>query len=220
MRLLIKMKLPKLDTAILLRLFTPRGYCRESSELLSLFQMHQSQRTSDDASSLVDSVRRSREAGWLEVLFVYFDRDLTHGHFFRTAVDNWAMYNRGGAFLNRFGNPHFFNRPSSKDRRLPLMDFQSGAARVLMEGPLVKGQLIVDHAVPISQLHAIIRQSRPANRFDIERELLRLYRLGVITRAEDGRLAKSEMPRGWSPASGSPFARYEAAGIIAPNVDG
>jgi hypothetical protein len=160
---------------------------------------------------------KKHETGWLEVLFVYFHRELAHGHFFRTAVDNWSMYRRGNVFLSR-GKPRFFNKPKSDDRRLPLMDFVSNGAKILMRSvAATTDQLIVDHAIPISQLHKIIRESKPRCVGDVEAILLRSYRLGVITYEEDRKLRdaglQSKMPSDWSAETGSPYARYHAVGI-------
>lgn len=104
---------------------------------------------------------------------------------FRTAVDNWAMYHKGGCFLSKRGSPIFFNKPNSKDERLGLMDFQSEEAWSIMNGDPVDGRLIVDHAIPVSVLHSIIRESRPSSPEDIEAILLKTYRLGVLTYEED-----------------------------------
>jgi hypothetical protein len=150
----------------------------------------------------------------LDVLFAYFQGQLFHAHFFRTAVDNWFMYNRGGPFL-KTGKPWFWNKPRSNDKRLPEMHYHSVEASKLMDSrEVLKGKLIVEHAVPISQLHKIIRDNKPESPEDIKKTLISLYRLGVVTYEEDKRLRKSAMPFGWSPNTGNPFARYEAAGIV------
>jgi hypothetical protein len=162
-----------------------------------------------------EETRSRREAGWLEVIHTYFKHDLAHGHFFRTAVDNWAMYRRGGCFLNRNGGPKFFNKPRSDDERLKLMDFQSDAAWSIMNGAAIDAKLIVDHVVPVSVLHSILRKSMATGPKEIEQILVQTYRLGVLTYEEDQNpvLAKSLMPDNWQTGRDSPFARYERAGI-------
>lgn len=83
-------------------------------------------------------------------------------------------------------------------------------------------RLIVDHAVPVTVMSAMMFDPEPGEEVErtaegIHAHLTRWYRLGLLTPDEDARLnsagLRSAMPRGWDRRS--VFARYEAVGIAA-----
>ncbi|NJC05766.1 hypothetical protein GGQ97_001559 [Sphingomonas kaistensis] len=79
----------------------------------------------------------------------------------------------------------------------------------------------MDHAVPVKVLRELLLNASKPTLEIIDSYMRSLYRLGAITRSEDGRLndagLRSRMPEGWT-AQCSPYARYEAAGITAQQL--
>jgi len=137
---------------------------------------------------------------------------------FRTFFDNWFAFKEGGPFLNGNSRPHWYNNPCP-DRHgeaLRRAHFVSAAAARTLAG-LARERLMKDHAIPVAVLRDMLFEKQPQTVEEIRAFMLRHYCFGIITEEEDGILNKaglrSQMPAGWTPAD-SPFARYEALGII------
>lgn len=144
---------------------------------------------------------------------------------FRTFIDNWYGYYKGGDFVNRNGKPKWFNKPNPKKEKSALlqMDFISKNAKKLIDGlDDSKGTLVKDHSIPVKILRKLMinGDSGPIIGIcNIEDFLLNHYRLGVITKTEDAlfrdkKLDKkliSEMPKNWD--GKEHFARYHVVGI-------
>jgi len=165
----------------------------------------------------MDSIRL--ELACLEHLIIYIDSGERSSSFFRTLIDNWNAYHRGGHFLNRNGGPHWFNRVTKKDRAklapaLEQMDIVSPRAAAILDGR-VEGVIVKDHAIPSAFIRDRMLAERPSTPDQIREFLLSWYRLGVITEDEhkllDDRDCRHTMPPGWNGAPG--FARYVYAGI-------
>lgn len=140
----------------------------------------------------------------------------------RTFFDNWFAFRVGGPFLNRNSRPHWFNNPCP-DRHgeaLRRAHFISVTAARVLAG-ISRDRLVKDHAIPVSVLRDIIFDDQPESLEDVRALMLRHYRIGIITHAEDGELSRaglrSDMPHGWR-RDGDPFARYREAGITAQDL--
>ncbi len=86
-------------------------------------------------------------------------------------------------------------------------------------------RLIVDHAVPIGVMADMLFDSHSRDKVELSRDytrshLVKWYRLGLISHAENSRLdvsgLRSRMPSDWDWTD--PFARYRAAGIVSSIV--
>lgn len=150
---------------------------------------------------------------------IYIDSGERSSSFFRTLIDNWNAYYRGGPFLNRNGSPHWFNRVTAKDRAklapaLELMDIISPQAAAILDGK-VEGVIVKDHAVPSALIRDRLLAERPETPEHIRDFLQSWYRLGVITDEEhkllNDRGCRHTMPSAWAGTPG--FARYIHVGI-------
>lgn len=132
----------------------------------------------------------------------------------RTFVTNWFAYTNGGPFLNRNGRPRWLNKfhPVKHAILLEACHLCSLEAAKLMGVTGERGDLIVDHAIPFSELRKLL-DAAPKTNAGIVQCLKENLRLGVITTAENKKLdslkLRSSMPTGRSGAR----ARYEFAGI-------
>jgi hypothetical protein len=158
---------------------------------------------------------------YLQYLELYLSAKDENGSLFRTFVDNWYAYHKGGPLLNRNGNPKWFNNPDPiKEREAFLsMDYVSVKAMKLINSNGCGDRLVKDHSVPVKVLRKLIVNQGSGKILDISRiqEFLeKYYRLGVITKDEDKQFGRegltSEMPKNWDEID--PFARYHAVGII------
>ncbi len=154
----------------------------------------------------------------VEMLSLYLIRDMRSGSLFRTLVDDWFAYSKGEPYLNKNGNPVWFNNPDPtkpKYREALLgMDYISIEAKKRIDGG--KRGLVKDHSIPLKKLEYLLKdlpeQSKsPASVLSF---LESHYRLGVLTEDEHkllkGKL-KSDMPDGWDGRNLQ--ARYKAANI-------
>jgi hypothetical protein len=157
---------------------------------------------------------------YLQYLGVYLSQEDQNGALFRAFIDCWYAYSKGGAFLNRNGNPKWFNNPHPVRERNALlsMDYISAAAMELIYQNETEGRLVKDHSVPIKVLRKMIVDkcgNKISDLARIEEFLEKYYRLGVITKDEDrlfgGAGLISEMPNDWDEEDA--FARYRAVGI-------
>lgn len=171
-------------------------------------------------SRLAEGDRLRREQAYLRHILIYIESGETSSSFFRTLIDNWNAYHRGGPFLKtRTGSPHWFNKVKPTDLStlgpaLRKMDFISAEAMRILD-QRGGGALSKDHAVPNTLLRDMILDERPATETAVREFLLAWYRLGVITEAEHARLkdvgCKDCMPSNWS--GHHRFARYIHAKI-------
>jgi hypothetical protein len=96
------------------------------------------------------------------------------------------------------------------------MHFVSCAAREVIVSGRSSIDLVKDHAVPCKVLKEELASAALQANWgvdEVENFLDARYRLGIITKAEDGELSKKfkqELPSGRA----DPFARYELVGII------
>jgi hypothetical protein len=153
----------------------------------------------------------------------------------RTYLDEWAAYDVGGGLLTRGGRQRWFNNPcpwQEHERLSTYMDWRSPSAeRILWRGrqrdPAVRKprrgdvqpyRLIVDHAVPIAVIRAMLMANRGLWSVESITPFLRHhYKRGVLTKwGDDRRLdaagLRQSMPHGWQPWD-DPYARYRAVGI-------
>ena len=155
----------------------------------------------------------------------------------RDFVDPWWSLTRGPPFVKETINPsqHTLNNPCAcgceHGGRLRSLDWISvGALDALARGACKKkmkhgredlrdhsDRLIVDHAVPLAEICAMLFQpGRTWPRDGLRTMLAHHLRRGLLTKAEDRQLdargLNSSMPNGWT-EGGDPFARYRAAGI-------
>ena len=134
----------------------------------------------------------------------------------RTFVDDWFAYHTGGPFLNRAGRPRWFNRPcpiKNKEALLSMHYISEQAEKVIKNG--AGDSLIKEHAVPVRVLRTLFDEMKSPTISEVEKFLLRHYRLGVLT-TSDNRLLKeaglnSSMPKNWDGVD--MFARYNSAEI-------
>jgi hypothetical protein len=132
----------------------------------------------------------------------------------RSFVTNWFAYTNGGPFLNRNGRPRWLNKfhPVKHAILLEACHLCSLEAAKLIGVTGDKGDLVVDHAIPFSELRKLL-DAAPKTSAGIAQCLKENLCLGVITTAENKKLdslnLRSSMPTGRSGAR----ARYEFAGI-------
>ncbi len=155
---------------------------------------------------------------FLNHICIYIKSEFQPKNLLGSFVDNWYAYakeaNNINYFVNKNGNPIWFNNPNPKKHKLALlnMDFISEDAMNVINGfsekPLVK-----DHSVPINEIFNLFDRKN-INRNQVEQTLLKYCRLGVITKVEDENLnskgLRSKMPEKWD----NVFARYEKIGLI------
>ena len=156
------------------------------------------------------------ENTYLKYLQLYHNAGDENGALFRTLIDNWYGFSKGGPFLNKNDKPKWFNNPNPVNDRAALlaMDFVSFDAYEVMEGNH-QDNLVKDHAIPVRILRQKFKELQAPNLINIRKFLKRYYKLGVITKTEDVLLnqnkLRSNMPDDWD---GSSFlARYQAIKI-------
>tara|TARA_R110000787_G_scaffold237879_2_gene344208 strand:+ start:587 stop:1168 length:582 start_codon:yes stop_codon:yes gene_type:complete len=159
---------------------------------------------------------RSHEDYWLQHTFSHVSECQTQFDF-RTSIDSWFGYLRGGAFLSRNGRPHWFNaeqlvNPPKRLEATRSMHFISNKALAIIESDLRPANLVKDHAVPCLVLLRELKQMRPTTKGEVERFLKDKYRVGVITRDEDRALNLCGLRQAMPPHDGL-LARYVAAKI-------
>jgi hypothetical protein len=154
---------------------------------------------------------------YLQYLEVYLNNADENGALFRTFIDSWYAYYKGGPLLNRNGNVVWLNRPDPiklKDTLIHAGDFISTKAMRIMNGE-EPGRLVKDHSIPIKILRKLIVREQRVNTAYIEEFLKDHYRLGIITKDEDRKInaekLRSNMPEDWDEKD--PFARYRAVNI-------
>jgi hypothetical protein len=186
------------------------------------------QRLKELADSYLDHIRIAVEA-----------RD--RGAPFRDFFDNWnAFHSEFDHHRSRSDRPRWFNNPSATKRlaMLESLDFVSeGAAEIIRQSRLdpdgydrrygsrdVSVRLIVDHSVPIGVMADMLFDPQDGERVKLTRDgirahLLRWYRLGLLSHAENSRLNSSgigsKMPPDWDRTD--VFARYRVAEIVSPS---
>lgn len=139
---------------------------------------------------------------------------------YRTFFDNWFAYYAGGPFLNRNGRPKWFNQVDPLKGRVALkaMHYVSSRAQRILEGDAEPEPLIKDHAVPVAVLRDHLLHNHICAEHEIERVLLRHYRLGAITAADDALLSANKLRSciGGSALSETYDAiqRYSSAGVL------
>jgi hypothetical protein len=97
------------------------------------------------------------------------------------------------------------------------MHFVSEQAVRVLDGKQ-RDDLVKDHAVPIREIKRrvkeVVARDGKIEITELEDLLCRLYKFGILTKAENSRLCgklKSGMPPDWDGVN--PFARYEMIGI-------
>jgi len=159
---------------------------------------------------------RNHEDYWLQQTFLNVsDRQIQFD--FRTSIDSWFGYLRGGAFLSKNGRPHWFNAEQlvNSPGRLDAtrsMHFISNAALAVINSDERPANLVKDHAVPCLVLLRELKQIRPTTKAEVERFLKDRYRLGVITRSEDRALNSCGLKQAMPPSDGL-LSRYVTAKI-------
>lgn len=165
---------------------------------------------------------------FLEHIVIYFKSGFAPKSLLRTFIDNWYAYEKASNgvtyFLNKNGNPIWFNKPDPKKHKNALleMDFISEGAKELIltqdKTILVNDKhqrLIKEHSIPVASLYEILRKEENLNVDQTELILQRYYKLGVLTKSEDDLLnskkLRSKMPKKWDQEN--VFARYDAIGI-------
>lgn len=156
------------------------------------------------------------EKTYLKYLEIYHATNDNNGSLFRSFIDNWYAYYRGGPFLNSSGNPKWFNNPNPQREwdALTSMDFVSKKALSVMEGKHTD-RLVKDHSIPIKIIRSEFSKLETPNIEIIKHFLIANYKLGVITKTEDRLLDKrklrSGMPENWDGKNWR--ARYEKVNI-------
>ena len=129
----------------------------------------------------------------------------------RGFIDDWYGFHKAGPYLNKKHNVRWLNNPDCtkpiiKDC-LEGMDFISVGARAVLDG-FSREPLIKEHAVPVKVIKELLLEL-PSNASlqDIERHLLKYYKLGALTKNEDKEInstqvnsisLKSSMPEDWN----------------------
>jgi hypothetical protein len=162
--------------------------------------------------------RDQQRVGCLEQLRIWITHEQRSSGLFRTLVDSWYAFDRGGALLSRSGEPHWFNKPDPHKKGHCKAIFEMGwyvsvEAIKLFENPDLfekkdpARSLIKDHAVPLAVLRCELRKIDPTTPA-IEAFLRKNYHVAIITKQEHQDLddcgLQSIMPVGWN----DPYARY------------
>ena len=165
---------------------------------------------------------------FLEHIVIYYNSGFKPKSLLRSFVDNWYAYDKAcngiPYFLNSNGNPIWFNNPHSVKHKNALleMDFISEGAKELIfstnKSKLHENKdsrLIKEHAIPIAYLFDLLAKEADLNTESVEAILLKYYKLGVLTKAEDDLLNKakirSKMPSNWDKEN--VFSRYDVIGL-------
>jgi len=180
-----------------------------------------------DHSKDMKSIEKIRDA-FLEHIVIYFKSGFSPKSLLRTFVDNWYAYEKASngitCFLNKNGNPIWFNKPEPIKHKNALleMDFISEGAKelILSEDKTIlvndkHQRLIKEHAIPVATLHEIFSKEENLNVNGAKKILNKYYKLGVLTKSEDDLLnnkkLRSKMPQKWD--RDNVFARYDEIGI-------
>ena len=150
----------------------------------------------------------------LQMLLLYIKSGHTENALFRTLVDSWFAYAEGPPFVDHKLRPIWLNNPDPTTRNalLKRVHYVSDAAKRIVDGIAPynpeddNGRLVKDHSIPLRVLRALLEETPVSSIEDLEHRLKQFYCLGLITRAEDRKLARSKMPEGWNGID--PFARY------------
>lgn len=162
---------------------------------------------------------------YLKHIQIYLESGSSNKHLLRCFLDDWFAYKNKGPFINRNGNPRWFNNPCPNKNRDALlsMHFISNSAIKTISGE-ENSRLVKEHSIPITVLYDILKSIDNPNVITIHETLNKFYRLGVLTKDEDSEITrlgyKSKMPKKWNKGD-DPFIRYKEAkitGMVNPTV--